>query len=189
MGGDRNGAQSGSCEHHRDFSRRDSAAFGDELGLAGMDEADAVKLRLRDRAGDDRRGGARAGQADGKLERVERASGAGRIGPTRSYDASLTDGENGEGTREAVKGIGRRSDRFDRACPDRANGGDLADDEEGRKSLALPPFPAFCDDFSADPRGIAQRDGERQARTVRAVSDIRSPRRASGRAAGAERGG
>ena len=52
----------------------DAAALGDELGLAGMGEADRVELGLGDRAGDQRRGGARAGQADRELERVERVA-------------------------------------------------------------------------------------------------------------------
>ena len=53
--------------------RGHAAAFGDELGLSGMGEADRVKLLLGDRPGDHRRGRAGAGQADRNLERVERA--------------------------------------------------------------------------------------------------------------------
>ena len=55
----------------------DAAALGDELGLAGMLEADRVELLLGDRAGDHRRGRARARKADRELERVERAMRAG----------------------------------------------------------------------------------------------------------------
>ena len=58
----------------------DAAALGDELGLAGMDEADRVELRLRHRPGDEAGGGARPGEPDRELERVERVARAVQLG-------------------------------------------------------------------------------------------------------------
>ncbi len=46
MGRDRDRAQGRACEHHRHHVLGDSAALGDELGLAGMGEADGVELGL-----------------------------------------------------------------------------------------------------------------------------------------------
>ena len=80
VGGHRNGAQRRAGEHHHHVPGRNAAALGDELGLAGMLEADGVELLLGDRAGDDRRRGAGPGKADRELERVERAMRAGDAG-------------------------------------------------------------------------------------------------------------
>ena len=50
MRGDRDGPQRRAGEHHHDVAGRNAAALGDELGLAGMLEADRVELLLGDRA-------------------------------------------------------------------------------------------------------------------------------------------
>ena len=43
------GAERGAGEHHHDITGCYPAAFGHELGLAGVLEADRVQLLLRDR--------------------------------------------------------------------------------------------------------------------------------------------
>ena len=73
MGGDRDRPQRRPGQHHHDIARRDPAALGDELGLAGMLEADRVELLLRHGAGDHCRSRARAREPDRDFERIERA--------------------------------------------------------------------------------------------------------------------
>ncbi len=164
----------------------DAAALGDELGLAGMDEADRVELRLRDRAGDEAGGGSRPGEPDRQLERVEGVAGAveGRLaGGDGAAAGHLDDGKGGV---EQGGGLARVADRRDRPVPDRLDCRDIADREEKRDTVAPPPRPAFRDHLSADARRVAQRDGQRAFRTV---SDNRPPRRAADRAGNAARGG
>ena len=57
----RNRAKGRPREHHHDIAGRDPTAFGDELCLTWVLEADRIKLLLRDRSGDYPRSRARAG--------------------------------------------------------------------------------------------------------------------------------
>ena len=182
MGGDRDDLQRRASQHHRDQVRRDPAALGDEFGLAGMDEADRVELRLGDRAGDDAAGGPGAGQADRKFQRVERIARALQIGLARHHVCVRLDAEDRKALLERADRIVRILDDDDRAVPDRTHRRDAADGQKRRDLLLAPPFPAFCDDFRPDPRRVAERNGERRCRPV---SDSRSPHRAAGRAGNA----
>ena len=167
----------------------DAAALGDELGLAGMGEADRVELRLGDRAGDERRGGARAGQPDREFERVERSCArrpeSGWPGTTRCRSSTRMSGRALVETRRRLAGI------VDRPRPGRPRPREpprrSPTAKKGGSASSCAPLPALGDDFGADPRRIAQRDGERALSG--ALSDSRSPRRAGDRADSAARGG
>ena len=155
----------GPGQHHRDQVAGDAAALGDELGLAGMGEADRIELRLGDRPGDERRGGAGAGQPDRELERVERVARAvaGRAGRATSVaSATLMHRQRAV---EATDRLGRIVDDRDRPVPDRLDRRRAADREEGRQGFGAPPLPALGDDLGPDPRRVAQRDGERSCRS------------------------
>ena len=71
MDGDRHGPQRRPGKHHHDHVAGDPAAFGHELGLTRMREADRIKLRLGHGARDQSRRGTRAGETDRNLKRVE----------------------------------------------------------------------------------------------------------------------
>ena len=141
----------------------DAAALGDELGLAGMDEADRVELRLGDRPGDQRRGGARAGQADREFERVEAVARAFEVGPP-GHDLAvslLTRSIGSASSKRAAASRGSSIDR-DRAVPDRARPPTtLPTAKKGGSAPARRALPALGDDFRPDPRRVAERDGER----------------------------
>ena len=125
--------------------RRHAAALGDELGLAGMAEADAVELLLRHRAGHDRRRRPRAGQADRQLER-SRASNARR---RRSGDRA------GRRRADAIWISGRPY--IESRIGLRA----------GRRSVAIGPSQTAASDAR-----IADRDEWRQVRTRRGRPSI-----------------
>ena len=187
VGGDRDHPQRRPGEHHRDQVAGDAAALGDELGLAGMGEADRVELRLGDRAGDQRRRRRPSGSARPRAP-ARRASCArlrGRAGPARTSVSVLTRriGQRVVEAAAASSGssttaIGPSQTARDRArrCRPRRRAADLS---------SAPRLPALRDDLGADPRRVAERDGER--RLSRRLSDSRSPRRAGGRADSAAR--
>ena len=140
----------------------DAAALGDELGLARMDEADRVELGLGDGAGDEARGGAGAGQADGEFERVERVAGAFEVGPP-GHDLGVgLDPQDRQRRRRT-----RRPPRGDRRSiaigPSQTalTAETLPTAKKGGTLVPAAPLPAFRDDLRPDPRRIAQRDGER----------------------------
>ena len=150
-----------------------------------MGEADGVELRLGDRAGDQRRARARAGQADGELERVERVAGAfeGRL--ARPGVAGRVDSDDRKRLLEAGCGLVGAGDDLEGPVPDRTQGLGRPDREEGRNRVGDPSLPGFGRDLGPDPRRIPERDGQGSDR----VSDSRPPRRAGGREGSAARAG
>ena len=193
MGRHRHRAQRRAGKHHRDIAGRNAAALGDELGLAGMLEADAVKLLLRHRAGDHRRSRARAGEPDGKFERSRasnarrrRSGGPGMIGlGGRKLDAAAGRGRTRHrpSRGSSTSSIGpSHTAAIERGSPIATNGG---------RPNAARLSQHLAIDFGADPGGVAERDRNRRGRCRRiaavlaadpAPSGIRSPHRGEGRA-------
>ena len=172
MGGDRHHPQARPGQHHRDQLARNAAALGDELGLAGMGEADRVEPALRHRAGDEPRSRAHLGEADRELQRVERVARLGEAGAAQG-ERGIGDIDDRQGVVERRGGGGGIADQGDRAVPDRLHAVDVADREERRQRLGAPPFPALGDHFGADAGRIAQRNGERGDHAASAIVDHR----------------
>ena len=132
---DRDGAQRRTGEHHHDIAGRNPAALGDELGLAGMLEADGVELLLGHRAGDDCGGRAGARKPDGELQRIERAMRAGdarmprhvRLGRSETWI-------RGSAYVERRVRLPRIIDDLDRAVPDGGDRAAVPDSDERRQS-------------------------------------------------------
>ncbi len=139
---------------------RHAATFGDEFGLARMGEADAVKLLLRHRRGDDAARRPRPGQADGRLQRLERGAGAlcGRL--ARRDRPGMGDLKAGQGGYKGVDRLFRAVDDADWPTPDGAQGSGIAHREKGRQAAHVAHHPAFGDDLWPDPGGVAQRYGK-----------------------------
>ena len=98
--------------------RRHAAALGDEFGLAGMGEADRVKLFLGDRASDHRRGRAGAGKAHRDLERIERAMRAGDARMAGHVGLGRRDLDQRQAESNARVRLARIVDELDRPVPD-----------------------------------------------------------------------
>jgi hypothetical protein len=148
-----------------------------------MGEADGVEAGLRDRAGDQRRGRAGTGEPYGELERVERVASADQV-ETAWRNGGVGDADQRQRIFIDGTGLGGILDDLDRAFPDGVERAGVADREERRERPIAASLPALGDDFGADPRRIAKRNGER-----RQLSDSRPPRRGEGRAGSAGRAG
>ncbi len=127
-----------------------------------MGEADAVQLFLADRRGDDTRRRSGAGEAHGRLKRLECGSRA--IHAWGAWDdvPSFCHLEAWECSVEQGDGFFRRRDRGDRARPDAAQGRGIAHGEEAGQAACFTHHPAFRDDFRPNARRIAQWHGERR---------------------------
>ena len=179
----------GPSQHHRDELVGNAAAFGDELGLAGMGEADRVELRLGDRAGDQPRRRARAGQADARSRaRRARCARPRRSGAPGMISTAVADLEHAaSAVAKQSQRLGGIVDGLDRARPDRVDRGAIADREEGREALlrrrlsqllAMISGPIPAGSPSATARGSGK---------FSCLSDNRPPRRGAGRAGSALR--
>ena len=178
-------------EHHHRILGRDAAAFGDELGLAGMGIADRVELRLGDGPRHQRAGRADAGETGGEFQRLQRDMRGGERGGSGHHRARIAHRQDRQRRTEHGERLFRVTDRRDWAVPYRAHGSGIAHGEERRESFGIARGPCLGGDFRPDPRRIAQCDGEgRQGdASHRHLSDIRSARRGAGRAACARRAG
>ena len=160
MRGHRDRPQRWAGKHHDDIAGGNAAALGDELGLAGMLEADSVQLFLRNWTSHHRGRRAGAGQTDGQLQRIERAV---RARDTRMAGNITRGGGKLDQRQRIIEGPVRLAwivDHLDRAIPYRRDRPAVADCHERRQIELGAVIPALGDHFGTDPGRVTERDCE-----------------------------
>ena len=167
MGRHQHRAQGWPGKHHRDIAGRDTAAFGDEFGLAGVGEADRVQLFLADRAGHYRACRPRPGEAHGEFERVERHVRPRQARAPRDGGLKPRNGDQRQADVERAIGLARVVDGRDRPVPHRSDRPRIAHRDERGDPERGAVVPAFGDDLGPDPRRIPERHRQWHIRVAR----------------------